>query len=78
VKIRGFRIELGEVEAVLGRHKAVSNCVVVAREQTPNDKVLVAYLESRPGSVPDVSDLRAHLKRELPGLYAPVSDCRHG
>lgn len=71
VKIRGFRIELGEIEAVLIHHKAVRQCVVVAREQTPNDKILVAYVEGKPGSVPEINDLRAHLKRALPDYMLP-------
>jgi amino acid adenylation domain-containing protein len=71
VKIRGFRIELGEIEAVLGRHETVSQCVVVAREQTPNEKVLVAYIEPRPGLAPDINDLRTRLRRELPDYMLP-------
>jgi amino acid adenylation domain-containing protein/non-ribosomal peptide synthase protein (TIGR01720 family)/FkbM family methyltransferase len=65
VKIRGFRIELGEVETVLARHPAVREAIVVAREDTPDNKRLVAYVV--PGQQ-QAFPLRQLLRFEREGL----------
>jgi natural product biosynthesis luciferase-like monooxygenase protein len=52
VKVSGYRIELGEIEAALGRHPSVRTSVVVAREDTPGDKRLVAYVVPKQDGAP--------------------------
>ncbi|WP_415830225.1 non-ribosomal peptide synthetase, partial [Kibdelosporangium persicum] len=71
VKIRGFRIELPEIEAALTKHPAVAAAAVVAKEITPGNKRLVAYLEWRHDTEPDIGELRAHLRELLPEYMIP-------
>jgi amino acid adenylation domain-containing protein len=76
VKIRGFRIELGEIAAVLSRHAAVKQCVVMAREDKPGEKMLVAYFEAAGQAAPETSELREFLKKELPEYMVPATFVR--
>lgn len=71
VKIRGYRVEPGEVEAVLAEHPTVGDAVVVAREDTPGVRRLVAYLVDTDGGEPDVAALREFLARRLPDYMVP-------
>jgi amino acid adenylation domain-containing protein len=71
VKIRGYRIELGEIEAVLSKHPQVRETVVVAREDTPGEKRLVAYLVPAADEPPTSSALRSFLKEHLPDYMLP-------
>jgi amino acid adenylation domain-containing protein len=85
VKIRGFRIELGEIEAKLAELPGVREAVVIAREDTPGDKRLVAYFsrsaaaelplsddpERRLAPPHSYTDLRAALAAQLPEPMIP-------
>jgi amino acid adenylation domain-containing protein len=72
VKIRGYRIELEEIERVLGGHGGVRTAVVLAREDVPGDRRLVAYVVPEPRSNLVVSSLRGYLQERLPHYMVPA------
>ena len=72
VKIRGFRIEIGEVEATLGQHPAVREAAVIAREDVPGNKRLVAYIVPAREEQPSPAQLRDFMGRSLPDYMVPL------
>jgi len=72
VKIRGFRIELGEIEARLAAHPGTKAVAVLAREDQPGDRRLVAYLVPA-GAPPALERVRADLRRRLPDYMIPAA-----
>jgi len=72
VKIRGFRIELGEIESVLRQHPAVRESIVVAEEDPPGEKRLVAYVVARRELSPTGNELRSFLNAKLPEYMVPA------
>ncbi|MCP3099463.1 amino acid adenylation domain-containing protein [Myxococcus sp. K15C18031901] len=73
VKVRGYRIEPGEVEVQLSRSPAVREVAVVAREDMPGGKALVAYVVPAVGPSPTPVALRAFLRERLPEYMVPTA-----
>ncbi len=71
VKIRGFRIELGEIEAVLRSHSAISETVVIRREDEPGSEKLVAYVVAKKEVKVKQEDLRTFMRKALPAYMIP-------
>jgi non-ribosomal peptide synthase protein (TIGR01720 family) len=74
VKLRGYRIELGEIESAIADHEKVSQVVVIARNDEPGRKKLVAYIVPKAkeeDAFALAEDLRQHLNTVLPEYMVP-------
>ncbi len=74
VKIRGFRVELGEIEAALADCDGIREAVVVAREDVPGEKRLVAYCLT--DNDLNAGTLRQALSQALPDYMLPAAFVR--
>jgi natural product biosynthesis luciferase-like monooxygenase protein len=73
VKVRGYRIEPGEIEEELRRNPSIRDAVVIAREDEPGDKRLVAYCVTSTGAPLDEAELRRCLSEALPAYMIPTN-----
>jgi len=71
VKIRGFRIELGEIESLLRNHPGLQDAAVIAREDQPGVKRLVAYVVPDEDHPATNAELRSYLLEKLPEYMVP-------
>lgn len=76
VKIRGYRIEPDEIAFALNRHPGVRASAVMAREDTPGDQRLVAYVVPVNETAAAASALRAFLATCLPDYMIPTAFVR--
>jgi non-ribosomal peptide synthetase component F len=73
VKIRGYRVEVGEIETVLAHYTGVQQAVVLARQDAPEDKRLVAYVVPDRSASLTAIELRNYLKLKLPEYMIPAA-----
>jgi len=71
LKLRGFRIEPAEIETALIAHEAVAQAAVIARDDGPGGKQLVAYVVPANGTVWDETSLRRAISKRLPDYMMP-------
>jgi hypothetical protein len=72
VKIRGFRIEPGEIEQALHQHPLLNDAAVLAKERSPGQLQLVAYVVGHGGDPPPPADLRRFLGERVPEFMIPA------
>ncbi|NDJ57519.1 amino acid adenylation domain-containing protein [Enterobacteriaceae bacterium 4M9] len=73
VKIRGFRIELGEIENTLASYPAITQAVVLVREDTPGNPQLVGYVTSDSHCDIESAALLSFASERLPDYMLPAA-----
>ena len=71
IKIRGYRVEVGEIESALLDFAAITNAVVVAREDPSVGRRLIAYIVTAGQCEFQIPTLRHHLMERLPDYMMP-------
>jgi acyl carrier protein len=71
IKIRGYRIEPGEIQTVLGQHPSIRESVVILREESAEDRQLIAYVVAISSTPISASELRTYLQQKLPQYMVP-------
>lgn len=74
IKIRGYRIEPGEIEACLLAQPDISDVIVIAREDTPGNKTLVAYIvpvNMETDVAVDIQKWKKALQQSIPDFMIP-------
>ena len=72
IKLRGYRIELEEIEATINQHPMIQETAVVARDESPGDTRLIAYIVYVKETVPSSSAIRDALRTKLPAYMIPA------
>ncbi len=70
IKIMGNRVEPGEIEVLINEIAEIKQAVVIAREDVPGQKRLVAYLISS-GQAIDIKLIKNYLEQRLPDYMLP-------
>ena len=71
VKLHGFRIELGEIESLLALHPSVRRAIVILREDSKEDRRLIAYIVCNKGCSSTIAELKRFLASKLPDYMIP-------